>query len=472
MAQLPAVVTILHFNDVYEIEPVEGGHFGGLSRVATVLKELKRTHAPVFSVLAGDYLSPSAIGTAVVDGQPLGGRQMVDVLNAMGLDWATFGNHEFDVPEAGFLSRNEQSAFHLVTSNVTDINGRLFPKTVRSAIVPLRAGGRTVRIGLIGLTINANLQPWVHYAPPIESARAAIAELNGKVDAVIAVTHQALADDAMLVTQVPEIDLVLGGHEHENWFIRRGPGLAPVVKADANVRTIAIVTLTFPARKGRPSVASRLQVMDDSIRKDPAVEAVAQKWTTAAFDAFRKSGFMPERVVTVTNEPLDGREATVRNRPGRLTDLITAGFAREAKDVQVAILNSGSVRIDDVIPPGPVTEYDTIRILPFGGKVARATFDGALLASVLDTGLKNAGIGGFLQTWGAKRDGDRWLIQGMPLDPAARYRVALTDFLLSGRETNLGFITETNPAVHDVQYLRDVRMALIDELQADYPPPR
>ena len=143
VAQLPAVVTILHFNDVYEIEPVEGGHFGGLSRVATVLKQLKRTHAPVLSVLAGDYLSPSAIGTAVVDGQPLGGRQMVDVLNATGLDWATFGNHEFDVSQAGFLARNEQSTFHLVSSNVTDVNGQLFPKTVRTAIVPFaRAAAR------------------------------------------------------------------------------------------------------------------------------------------------------------------------------------------------------------------------------------------------------------------------------------------------------------------------------------------
>src|SRR5205823_10272969 len=101
-------------------------------------------------------------------------------------------------------------------------------------------------------------------------------------------------------------------------------------------------------------------------------EEVAQRWTTIAFDAFRKNGFMPERIVATTTEPLDGREATVRNRPGRLTDIITAGFAHEAGTPDVAILNSGSVRIDDVIPPGPVTEYDTIRILPFGGKVARA----------------------------------------------------------------------------------------------------
>ena len=470
-AQSAAVITILHINDVYEIEPIEGGHFGGLSRVATVLKQLKRTHAAVLFDLAGDYLSPSAIGTAVVDGQPLGGRQMVDVLNALGLDWATFGNHEFDVSQAGFLARNAQGTFHIVTSNVTDVNGQLFPNTVRTAIVPLRAGGRLIRLGLIGLTINANLRPWVRYAPPIESAQAALKELEGKVDGVIAITHQALADDAQLVTQVPGIDLVLGGHEHENWLLRRGPGFTPIVKADANVRTVAIVTMTFPP-KGRPAISTRFQLIDDRVAKDPRVEAVAQRWTMTAFDAFRKSGFTPERVVAVTTEPLDGREATVRNRPGRLTDLITAGFAREAGSVDVSILNGGSVRIDDVIPPGPVTEYDIIRVLPFGGKVARATFEGALLARVLDVGLQNQGTGGYLQTSGVKRDQNQWFVQGKPLDPAAQYRVAITDFLLTGGETNLGFLTNTNPSVHDVQYLRDVRLTLIDELRAAYPSTR
>jgi 5'-nucleotidase/UDP-sugar diphosphatase len=470
-AQSPAVVTILHFNDVYEIGPIEAGHYGGLSRVATVLKQLKREHAPVLSVLAGDYLSPSAIGTAVVDGEPLGGRQMVDVLNAVGLDWATFGNHEFDVSLERFLARNAQGHFHLVTSNVSDISGQLFPNTVRAAIVPVRAGGRLIHLGLIGLTLDANKQPWVRYGPPIPSAQAALKELEGQADGVIAITHQALADDMELVTEVPVIDLVLGGHEHENWMIRRGPGLTPIVKADANVRTLAIVTLTFPRPKARPGVSARLQLIDDSIAKDPAVEAVAQRWTTMAFDAFRKSGFTPERIVATTSAPLDGRESTVRNRPGRLTDLITAGFAREAGSVDVAMLNGGSVRIDDVIPPGPVTEYDIIRILPFGGRVARATFDGSLLASVLDVGAKNQGVGGYLQTRGVTRQDSQWLVQGKRLDPTARYQVAVTDFLLTGLEANLGFLTATNPAVHDVQYLRDVRMTLIDELRAEYPAP-
>jgi len=82
----PVTVTLVHLNDVYEILPVEGGKSGGLARVATVFAELRSSAAPVLTTLGGDYLSPSALGTARVDGQPLAGRQMVEVLNATGLD--------------------------------------------------------------------------------------------------------------------------------------------------------------------------------------------------------------------------------------------------------------------------------------------------------------------------------------------------------------------------------------------------
>ena len=110
----------LHINDVYEIDAIEGGRYGGLSRAATVLRGLERAAAPVVMTLGGDYLSPSAIGTAIVDGQPLAGRQMVDVLNQVGVDWAVLGNHEFDVSEAAFRARLSESRFRIVASNVSD----------------------------------------------------------------------------------------------------------------------------------------------------------------------------------------------------------------------------------------------------------------------------------------------------------------------------------------------------------------
>ena len=468
-AQSPATITILHINDVHSTDVIEQGRYGGLGRASTLLQQLRRSQAPVLMTLGGDYLSPSAIGTAIVDGEPLAGRQMVAALNAAGLDWAVLGNHEFDVSESAFRARMAESRFHVVSSNVSDAKGQPFPGTVRSAVVPIQARSRTIRLGLIGLTTDLNRRPWVRYAPPVDSAREQIAQLKGKVDAVIALTHLPLPDDQELVTQVQNIDLVLGGHEHENMQVRRGRAFTPIVKADPNVRTAMVVTLAFGKAGARPVVAARLQVIDENIQHDPNVESVVRKWIGLAFDAFRKGGFEPERTVAVLNEALDGRDSIVRNQPGRLTDLIAAGFDREAGGVDVAIVNGGSVRINDVIEPGPVTEYDVIRVLPFGGRVTRASVDGALLASVLDIGVKNRGNGGFLHARGVRYEGSRWLVNGRALDPAARYTVAVTDFLLSGGETNLGFLTRTNPAVHDVQDLRDVRFALMTELRTRYP---
>src|SRR5438552_351640 len=89
--------TILHFNDVYEITPVEGGKAGGLARVARYRAELKAKDPSLLTTLGGDYVSPSALGSARIDGEPLRGKQMVAVLNRVGVDWATFGNHEFDI---------------------------------------------------------------------------------------------------------------------------------------------------------------------------------------------------------------------------------------------------------------------------------------------------------------------------------------------------------------------------------------
>jgi 5'-nucleotidase len=470
-AQTPAVVTIVHFSDVGELDPIEAGSVGGLSRLATLVKDLKRTRQPLLLTLGGDFLSPSAIGTARVDGEPLAGRQTVDVLNRVGLDWATFGNHEFDITETAFRARLAETRFGIVSSNVTDAAGQPFPGTVQSTIVPVKVGGRQIRLGLIGLTIGSNAASWVRYRPPVEAAKEQLKRLAGRTDAVIALTHLGLEMDQELAVHCPEIDLVLGGHEHENWYLRRGPHFVPLVQVDANVRSVAVMTMTFARPGTRPTVSTRLQLVDDRVARDPEIESHIRRWKASAFEGFKRSGFVPDRIVATTTERLDGTETTVRSRPGRLTDLILAGFVREAAPVDLALLNGGAIRIDDVLPPGSLTEYDVIRVLPFGGTVLKASFDGSLVASVLDIGVaKNQGTGGYLQTWGVSRAGNQWLVQGRPLEPARRYTVALADFLLTGREVNLAFLTRANPAVQNVQEFRDLRKALIDELRATYPP--
>jgi 5'-nucleotidase/UDP-sugar diphosphatase len=470
----PAALTIVHFNDVYEIGPVEGGRVGGLARVATVIKDLRRTNAPVITTLGGDFLSPSALAIPKVDGEAIGGRQMVDVLNAAGLEWATLGNHEFDLPEPAFRARLDQSRFGIVSSNVTGADGAMFPHTDTFAVVPVVVGGRSLRIGLIGLTMDEP-RAWVRFAPAIESAKAAIARLHdaGPVDAIIALTHTPMADDEALVEAVPEIDVVLGGHEHENWLLHRGARLTPIVKADANVRTLAIISMTFP-KGARPEVSVRLQPITSNIAADATVDAEVTRWTTTAFDAFRSAGFDPTRIVATLPYSLDGRQSAVRNRSGNLTKVIADALAREAAPVDVALINGGTIRIDDELAAGPVTEYDVIRTLPFGGAVTRVSMPGSLLVKVLEAGISNQGNGGYLNTWGVARAGDRWLVQGKPLSPSVRYTVAMPEFLMTGRETNLGFLTRAHPLIGQVKDLRDIRQALITELSTTFPvtPPR
>ncbi len=464
-----ARVTLLHINDVYEISPVEGGKAGGLARVATVLQRLKAQDPTTRMLLGGDFLSPSAIGTARVNGERLAGRQMVDVLNGAGLDLATFGNHEFDLTLPELAKRVAESRFAYVSSNVTDsLSAPLFGVPGHLILRLTDSRGRPARIGVVAVTIDQVRKPNLRYEPPVASLRREIALIRDSVDALVALTHLTLSGDTQLADSIPELDLILGGHEHENWSVRRGARFTPIVKADANVRSVAIVRLEI--RPGaRAAVDWRIVTITDSIPEDPAVAALVKQWTDLAYDAFRQDGLNPDRLVTTLSAALDAREAAIRNGENGFTRLLTSAFHAAAPDADVALVNSGSVRLDDVLPPGPITEYDVIRILPFGGKAVVVEMTGALLKKTLEQGDANRGIGGFLLKDGAERSTEGWRIGKAPLDTLERYTVVAPDFLVSGGEQNLAWLSQRNPEVRLLRTLRDVRLLLIDELRHRFP---
>ncbi|WP_457653932.1 bifunctional metallophosphatase/5'-nucleotidase [Rhodocaloribacter sp.] len=461
-------VTILQMNDVYEITPIEAGRRGGLARVATIRKRLLEENPNTLTVLAGDFFSPSAMGTAKVDGERLAGRQMVAVLNTLGLDLATFGNHEFDLKAPDFFKRLSESRFVWTSANVTDTLGRPFPgvrpEYVWTATGP---GGRAVRIGFVSVTLPANRKPYVRYTDPVATMKEAAERLAPRVDAVVGLTHVALDTDATLAAGVPVLDLILGGHEHENYHLLRGSDDTPIVKADANARSVYVHELHVNTATGEVSVDSRFVPVTDAIPEDPETAAEVKQWVERAFAGFRAEGFEPEAVVATTPVPLDGREASVRNHATALTELIAEAMLHAAEGAELAVYNGGSIRIDDVLPPGPVTQYDVIRVLPFGGDVVSVAVRGDVLARALDQGLKNRGTGGFLQTANVTRDAEsgRWLIDGEPLRSDRAYVVATSDFLVSGRETGLGFFSLDNPDVGRIASNGDVRAAVIAELK-------
>jgi 5'-nucleotidase len=88
-----------------------------------------------------------------------------------------------------------------------------------------------------------------------------------------------------------------------------------------------------------------------------------------------------------------------------------------------------------------------------------------VLRQVLDQGLAGRGTGGYLahhRVAGSPAAG--WSVNGVALDPSRTYRVALTDFLVSGRQQGLEFLNLQNPGITMVRELRDVRLALKAEM--------
>jgi oligopeptide/dipeptide ABC transporter ATP-binding protein len=107
-------VTILHVNDVYQFIPVEGGKRGGLGRLLTLKKQALAENPNTIFTLGGDTLSPS------VETRTYKGAQMIDAWNAVGLDYAVLGNHEFDIKTPDLLLRLKESKFTWLGANVID----------------------------------------------------------------------------------------------------------------------------------------------------------------------------------------------------------------------------------------------------------------------------------------------------------------------------------------------------------------
>ena len=101
-------------NDIDRMEEHDGR--GGFAKLAAVVKR-ERAEGTTFFVHSGDTLSPS-----LLSGIDKGAHQ-IDILNQMGVDVMTPGNHEFDFGAEIFRTRIGEAKFPIVTSNVREPGG-------------------------------------------------------------------------------------------------------------------------------------------------------------------------------------------------------------------------------------------------------------------------------------------------------------------------------------------------------------
>lgn len=422
-----AQVTLLHFNDAYDLPPVDE-ELGGFDRLASLIDQYLAEDPDALVLFAGDLISPSLASSVFY------GSQMIQGMNVIDVDYAAFGNHEWDFGDAILQKRIAESDFTWLSTNVLWRMG-LYPGTQTTALVEVDG----VKVGLIGLvtpdTVDlASPGEEVRFVDPVLAARIAAEKLTAQgADIIVALTHLTIAEDRALLAAVPEIDVVLGGHDHDvttEWV-----GDQFISKAGSEARYLGVTTVTVEGGQMVGATSQMVPVTRD-LEPHPAMAALMADYESQLDEALGE-------VIGETRVPLDARNSAIRQREEVLGNLV-ADALRDFTGADVAITNGGGIRTNALFEPGPITRRDVVAWLPFGNVVVTTEVTGAQIWAALENGVSQVEdvAGRFPQVSGirfvydpSRPAGSRVLsveVNGRPLDPTARYVLATNDFMLTG----------------------------------------
>ena len=434
----PLSLTLVHVNDWDQMAGIKGQ--GGAAKIAAVVAE-ERARAEAGGGLAlitfgGDMISPSVLSG--IDG----GAHMIDLANAIGFDVAVLGNHEFDFGPEVLQERLAESETIWLAGNVSVAGGN-FPGAEATTTVE-RDG---YRIGFLGIVttdtpVISSPGPDVAFAPAAVAGEALAQELKSNgADIVIALTHQGLGADLELLRAVRAIDVVLGGHDH--LLVANYDGRQAVMKAGAQGRHVAVLTLEIDRIEGRGGAPRVVWTPDFRLRSTAGIEGDA---AIAAKVSAYQAGL---------DETLDvaiGETATALDTRGFLSGAGETAFGnlladamRQATGSDIGLSNGGGIRGDTVYPPGTrLTRKTVLTELPFGNKTVVLRLTGAQVREALENGVSRAAhpsgrfpqVSGLAFTFDARKPaGERVTsvtVGGAPLEDDRTYTLATNDFLARG----------------------------------------
>ena len=426
-------VTILHVNDVYQFMPVEGGKRGGLARLLTLKKQIKEENPNLIFTLGGDTLSPS------VETRTYKGAQMIDAWNAVGIDYAVFGNHEFDIKTAELLARMKESKFTWLGANVFDTKtNKIFAETPPFVIKDI--GG--IKVGFIGLLLpetkeTSSMEASLAVKDYCETAKEIVPKMRAAgANAVVGLTHLFMAQDKKLAG-CADFDLILGGHEHT--LLQSSANGTPIFKMTADARELGRFNLNFDTKtKKLTSIDWEIIPVTDSIPDAPEFAAV--------FDKYKDLLTKLAEPVGATGVELDALSLSNRTKETNIGNFIADSY-RNAVQADIGFVNGGSIRADLTYAPGVLTKRDVLSILPFNNPVVKVEVTGKLLREILEHGVARSAAGEdnepgrFPQVSGLSFKFDTTLppgyrvieilVAGKPLNENAIYTIATSDFLVS-----------------------------------------
>jgi 2',3'-cyclic-nucleotide 2'-phosphodiesterase (5'-nucleotidase family) len=345
---------------------------------------------------------------------------MVDVMNAMGYDAAAIGNHEFDFGPEILRERIAQAEFPFLGANVEDaatgeVADVALPYVVQE--VALGEGGPEIGVGIIGLASQRTPQTTMptHVA---ELTFEGYAETLGRIvpevradgaDVLVLVTHLCSPEMTALVPVAAELDIAMigGGHCHER-FAEVDQGIA-LVQAGWRMEAYGRVNLSLDTSTGVVSSAVVEIVPNPNDAGDPEIEAVVTRWEAELGDALLVTiGYIEDGLAKGSNA---------------MMNLVMDAWL-EAYPADVALCNPGSFR--QQLDPGDITLADVVGVLPFNNVLVDATLTGQQVIASYVHGSRRPAVAGLA------RQGQRYTINGEPLDPAGEYHVLINDFMYAG----------------------------------------
>ena len=415
MAAAEYKLTILHTNDFHaRFEPISkydgpcsaedngaGECFGGSGRLVTAVAEARTRTNNSILVDGGDQFQGTLFYTYYK------GALAAEMMNKMGYDAMTVGNHESDDgPEVlkGFM---DAVNFPVLMSNA-DVSREplLADKLAKSTVI--ERGGE--KLGLIGLTPQdtdelASPGPNIIFTDPVQAVQGEVDKLTAEgVNKIIVLSHSGYGVDQLVAAGTTGVDVIVGGHSNTllSNTNERAEGAYPtmvgntaIVQAYAYGKFLGELNVVFDDAGVITSATGEPLIMDAAVTEDEVTVARVAE-AAAPLEEIRN------KVVAQTDEAIGGDRAVCRAMECTMGNLIADAMLARVADqgIQIAIQNGGGIRAS--IDAGEVTMGEVLTVLPFQNTLSTFQVTGATLVEALENGVGQVeeGAGRFPQVAG------------------------------------------------------------------------
>ncbi|MBQ4423913.1 MAG: bifunctional metallophosphatase/5'-nucleotidase, partial [Clostridia bacterium] len=382
----------------------------GYAGVADLKKTLEKHGNEVILVDAGDHIQGGPIGSLTK------GEAIIDIMNAVGYDLATLGNHEFDYGMDQLFTLIEKANYPYLSANFMDLETN---EAKLDAYKIIEANGK--KIAFVGLSTPESITKstptyfmneageYIYGfcqddtgAGVYTAAQAAIdAAKAAGADYVIIVGHMGIDEQSQpwtapeVIANVTGVDAFIDGHSHSviNTTVKDKDN-KDVLHGQTGTKLANVGKLTI---KADGTMSLELLPASEKVKDDPEVDAVISA-IEAEFEALLNSVVAYTDHDLTVNDPDTGARA-VRSAETNLGDLCADAY-RYMFDADVAFVNGGGVRAN--IPTGDITFQQIINVHPFGNTAVLAEVTGQQILDALEMGARvcPSENGGFLQVAG------------------------------------------------------------------------